>query len=97
VLDGLKSYFDKCLGNVLLYRFERSQYVEIKERFPELASSDIYGSEHLLRLFGNNLACLTRASTTSYPDCPYLNGHGDNQYSQGSLCPVAKVFVGARG
>lgn len=52
VLDGLKVYFDKCLGNVLLYRFERSQYVEMKERFPDLAPSDIYGAEHLLRLFG---------------------------------------------
>jgi len=51
VVDGLKVYFDKCLGNMLLYRFERNQYVEIKQRNPDAAMSDIYGCEHLLRLF----------------------------------------------
>ncbi|KAJ2743852.1 Esa1p-associated factor [Coemansia sp. BCRC 34301] len=51
IIEGLKMYFDKALGNVLLYRFERYQYQQIRERFPGKAPSEIYGAEHLLRLF----------------------------------------------
>lgn len=75
VVSGLKLYFDKSLGNNLLYRFERNQYAEIKKKYATLAvgqpmpvestggdkgnsekklkeMSEIYGVEHLLRLFG---------------------------------------------
>lgn len=55
VVSGLKLYFDKALGNILLYRFERQQYVELMERHPEKKKSEIYGVEHLLRLFGTVL------------------------------------------
>jgi len=49
---GLNVYFDKCLGNNLLYRFERNQYGEIrKKRGEALEPSASYGAEHLLRLF----------------------------------------------
>ncbi|KAL2917346.1 Esa1p-associated factor [Polyrhizophydium stewartii] len=51
VVDGLKIYFDRALGNILLYRFERQQYADIRKRFPEESMSNIYGPEHLLRLF----------------------------------------------
>ncbi|KAI8907192.1 MRG-domain-containing protein [Gorgonomyces haynaldii] len=51
VIDGLRVYFDRALGNILLYRFERQQYVDIKKQYPEKAMSEIYGAEHLLRLF----------------------------------------------
>ncbi|KAJ3300362.1 Esa1p-associated factor [Borealophlyctis nickersoniae] len=51
VVDGLILYFDKALGNILLYRFERQQYVKIKNENPDKKMSDIYGAEHLLRLF----------------------------------------------
>ncbi|KAI8320608.1 MRG-domain-containing protein [Martensiomyces pterosporus] len=51
IIDGLKIYFDKALGNILLYRFERYQYQQIREKFPERVPSEIYGPEHLLRLF----------------------------------------------
>lgn len=55
VLAGLKLYFDKALGNILLYSFERKQYKDIvQQRESEgksAAPSEIYGAEHLLRLF----------------------------------------------
>ncbi|OAK98047.1 mortality factor 4-like protein-like protein 1 [Phaeosphaeriaceae sp. SRC1lsM3a] len=58
VIAGLKEYFNKSLGRLLLYRFEREQFYEINTRIEkatdELAGktlSDIYGGEHLLRLF----------------------------------------------
>ncbi|KAJ3414573.1 Esa1p-associated factor [Chytridiales sp. JEL 0842] len=50
-VEGLKCYFDKALGNILLYRFERQQYVELRKKFPEKDMADVYGAEHLLRLF----------------------------------------------
>jgi mortality factor 4-like protein 1 len=55
VVSGIKVYFDRCLGNVLLYRFERQQYVDIRRTSEgkEMEMSEIYGAEHLLRLFGN--------------------------------------------
>ena len=65
VIAGLKLYFDKSLGNNLLYRFERGQYGEMKKRFGRSAEdggegqepkemSDFYGVEHLIRLFGRS-------------------------------------------
>lgn len=53
VIDGLKLYFNKTLGNLLLYRFERNQYVELRKNpgNEEKEMSEIYGGEHLLRLF----------------------------------------------
>ncbi|KAG0225171.1 Esa1p-associated factor [Actinomortierella wolfii] len=51
VLSGIKAYFDKCLGNILLYRFERQQYVDIRKKYVGKEDSEIYGAEHLLRLF----------------------------------------------
>ncbi|KAJ3077949.1 Esa1p-associated factor, partial [Rhizoclosmatium hyalinum] len=51
LVNGIKSYFDKALGNILLYRFERQQYVELKKKFGDKEMSEVYGAEHLLRLF----------------------------------------------
>ncbi|KAI8821401.1 MRG-domain-containing protein [Fimicolochytrium jonesii] len=51
VLDGIRIYFDRSLGNLLLYRFERQQYVDLKKGHPDKPMSDLYGAEHLLRLF----------------------------------------------
>lgn len=53
VLDGLKLYFDHALGTILLYRYERQQYTDITAKYPGKPVSEIYGAEHLLRLFGN--------------------------------------------
>ncbi|KAH7367336.1 MRG-domain-containing protein [Plectosphaerella cucumerina] len=56
-MAGLKEYFDKALGRILLYRFERLQYHEIRkvwekagENDPHTSVCDTYGAEHLCRL-----------------------------------------------
>jgi len=51
MLNGIKQYFDKALGNILLYHFERQQYVQATKDYPDKEMSSIYGAEHLLRLF----------------------------------------------
>ncbi|KAK9765053.1 Esa1p-associated factor [Basidiobolus ranarum] len=51
ILLGIKLYFNKALGTILLYRFEREQFVDISNEFPHKEAADIYGAEHLLRLF----------------------------------------------
>ncbi|KAK3007754.1 hypothetical protein RJ639_013490 [Escallonia herrerae] len=49
ILNGIRSYFDKGLPVILLYKNERQQY---NEAVADNASpSSIYGAEHLLRLF----------------------------------------------
>lgn len=51
VCDGVKLYFDRALGTILLYSHERAQYDEQRKAQPDTAMSDVYGAEHLLRLF----------------------------------------------
>lgn len=49
ILNGLRCYFDKALPVYLLYKKERQQYNEkISEN---ISPSNVYGAEHLLRLF----------------------------------------------
>ncbi|KAJ3369071.1 Esa1p-associated factor [Allomyces arbusculus] len=50
VTDGLLAYFDRALGALLLYRFERQQYVDAVTANPDKTMSELYGGEHLLRL-----------------------------------------------
>jgi mortality factor 4-like protein 1 len=59
VIAGVKEYFNKSLGRILLYRFERPQFYnvhkDIESGHGEHAGktlADMYGCEHLLRLFG---------------------------------------------
>ncbi|KAJ7543973.1 hypothetical protein O6H91_09G060600 [Diphasiastrum complanatum] len=50
IMDGLRSYFNKALPAMLLYKEEREQFEALSENCKENLSS-IYGAEHLLRLF----------------------------------------------
>ncbi|KYG40336.1 hypothetical protein M433DRAFT_160567 [Acidomyces richmondensis BFW] len=58
VIAGIREYFNKALGRILLYRFERGQFYEM-HRLIEAGSGEhagkglveVYGCEHLLRLF----------------------------------------------
>ncbi|KAI6085617.1 MRG-domain-containing protein [Hypoxylon rubiginosum] len=54
---GLKEYFDRSLGRILLYRFERLQYAQVIKAwqsddpaFHGKTASETYGAEHLMRL-----------------------------------------------
>lgn len=51
-IQGLKLYFNHSLGTMLLYRSERNQYQELLSYGKEWV--DLYGAEHLLRLFGKS-------------------------------------------
>lgn len=76
VVAGLKEYFEKCVGRILLYRFERQQYLEVYNavqagtgEYEGKAMGDIYGAEHLCRLFGMSL-----------PSPTHYTSHFPNQY-----------------
>ncbi|RMZ82479.1 hypothetical protein DV737_g2022, partial [Chaetothyriales sp. CBS 132003] len=58
---GLKVYFDKSIGKILLYRFERGQLAEVRKLWESGAHpdwenrgpGDCYGAEHLTRMLVN--------------------------------------------
>lgn len=52
MVSGLQDYFNAGLGTLLLYRLERVQYREVLESEKNVQLADVYGAEHLLRLFG---------------------------------------------
>ena len=51
IIEGVRTFFERALGSILLYRFERLQYEAVKAEHPEANLADIYGVHHLLRLF----------------------------------------------
>lgn len=65
VVEGIKAYFDKSLGTELLYKFERQQYSDVLSNVNNQGKrmSDIYGIEHLLRLFGMYLVNVIQRSS----------------------------------
>lgn len=88
VIAGVKEYFNKALGRILLYRFERPQFYEVHKQVEsghgEHAGKtlcDMYGCEHLLRLFGKltrlrhiTLSMLTHHSLHAGSDRAHQHG-----------------------
>ena len=72
VVAGVKEYFNKCLGRILLYRIEREQYYDFSKLWEGAGGTewegkgpgDVYGAEHLARLIGKSLD-LTSISHTN--------------------------------
>ena len=95
ITDGIKLYFNETLGTRLLYESERSQYEQVVE--PHLDNeqpSEIYGAEHLMRLFtefGGLLSCMS----TDQEDLSLLTGHLEDvlkyAYVQYMLRVVLKI------
>ncbi|KAI9909129.1 hypothetical protein PsorP6_015171 [Peronosclerospora sorghi] len=53
IMEGVQSYFDRALSCLLLYRMERQQYQDLRQKqTTDVPLSQIYGAEHLVRLFG---------------------------------------------
>jgi mortality factor 4-like protein 1 len=53
----VQAYFDRALGSILLYRMERKQFQDVKSKHEDVPPSEIYGAEHLVRLFGASSLC----------------------------------------
>ena len=67
VVSGVKEYFKVSLGKILLYRFERQQYLEVRQNmdankgeWKDKLIGDIYGAEHFGRLLGKFILPQTR-------------------------------------
>ena len=48
---GIKDYFNQALQVTLLYKLERKQHEQLISQHPQLTMDQIYGVEHLCRLF----------------------------------------------
>ncbi|KAI8145902.1 MRG-domain-containing protein [Fennellomyces sp. T-0311] len=72
VVDGIKLYFDKSLGSSLLYNPERKQYEDLQAT--QKAPSDVYGIEHLLRLFAVQMPSLMSQSNVDTETLSLLKG-----------------------
>ena len=51
IINQIRFYFNESLSTILLYNNERSQYYAVSNNFNNLAMDQIYGVEHLCRLF----------------------------------------------
>lgn len=78
VVAGVKEYFGKCLGRILLYRFEREQFFEVRQLWESGVAEwegkgpgDVYGAEHLCRLFGKYMFFFTPFSYFSLGERRY--------------------------
>lgn len=99
VVAGVKEYFNKSLGRILLYRFERQQFYEVHKQIESghgehagKTLADMYGCEHLLRLFGTYIT-----ASRLPPDRDMLTGcsldagpHRSHQYGRSISGPSAR-------
>ena len=51
VSEGVKAYFEQALPTILLYKYEKKQWRDLKEQRKGEPVTAYYGAEHLLRLF----------------------------------------------
>jgi len=72
-VHGIKEYFAKCLGKILLYKLEREQYFEMRAcwegcilEWEGKGPGDIYGAEHLIRLFCKSIFSIPQPFQSSH-------------------------------
>jgi mortality factor 4-like protein 1 len=63
--DALKLYFDKALPLLLLYQQEQPQYAALQKKHPGKSPCELYGVEHLLRLFVKLPSLLAQTAMTA--------------------------------
>jgi len=51
LVSSLSNYFKLALSPCLLYEFEAGQFKDVKKEYSDRTVCEIYGAEHLLRLF----------------------------------------------
>lgn len=97
VVAGVKEYFNKSLGRILLYRQERPQYQEI---YPQLVKAtgelsgksiaDVYGVEHLCRLFGMSQIVLPLKHTRTDVCSIHAGSHRAHEHGLASCEPSTR-------
>eukprot|EP01134_Creolimax_fragrantissima_P006711 CFRG6711T1 len=65
ITAGLKIYFEHALGTLLLYEYERPQYIDHIQNYKNGDVTEVYGAEHLLRLFVKLPMLLAHTNMTS--------------------------------
>jgi mortality factor 4-like protein 1 len=87
VIMGIKEYFDKALDKILLYRFEREQYKALRKKweagsgeYSEKGPLDIYGAEHLTRLFGMLFDHVSGCHLLIHSSSNYAGAHCADKY-----------------
>ena len=98
VIAGIKEYFNKALGRLLLYRFERQQYFEVHKQIEsghhEHAGKnlcDLYGCEYLLRLFGKQQYNIrSREVSELILSSDFARSHRPHQHGLRRRQPVAR-------
>lgn len=100
VISGIKEYFNKALPRILLYKFERQQYNTLRKKMEAATGnlsgkeiSDVYGPEHLCRLFATMPELLAQTnmdaqSTTRLREelskfCIWLSKHSEHYFKPG--------------
>lgn len=94
VVAGVKEYFNKSLGRILLYRFERQQFYEIHKlveaghgEHAGKSLADVYGCEHLLRLFGKLFSADAAVSITDLLSSFHARPHRSHQHGRAVCQP----------